>query len=29
MKAKTSLCTYSAAPDEGRNNFLHLFGRIQ
>ena len=29
MKAETSLCAYSAAPHEGRNNPLHLFGQLE
>ena len=28
MKAKTSLCAYSAELHEGRNNFLHPSGRL-
>ena len=28
MKAKTTLCTYSAVPDEVPNNFPRPFGRL-
>ena len=28
MKAKTILCAYSAAPREGPNNFLRLYGQF-
>ena len=28
MKAKTILCAYSAAPHEGPNNFLRLYGQL-
>ena len=28
MKARTTLCTYSAAPHEGSNNPLRPFGRL-
>ena len=28
MKAQITLCTYSAAPDEGSNNPLRSFGRL-
>ena len=28
MKAQTTLCTHSAAPDEGPNNFPRPFGRL-
>ena len=29
MKAKTILCAYPAAPNEGRNNPLHLSGQLE
>ena len=29
MKAKTTLCAYSAASDEGPNNSLHLYGQLE
>ena len=28
MKAKTILCAHSAAPHEGPNNFLRLYGQL-
>ena len=29
MKAQTTLCAHSAAPDEGSNNSLHLSGQLE
>ena len=29
MKSQTILCAHSAAPDEGPNNPLHLFGQLE